>query len=82
MNVQIEVSPETAQLLAARAAERRLALDAYLQTLAAADAAPAIKAQTELAEFERDMDALAAGLLNLPVLPPNFSRADLYTEHD
>jgi hypothetical protein len=82
MNVQIEVSPETAQLLAARAAERRLALDAYLHTLAAADATPAVNAQSELAEFDRDMDALAAGLPELPVLPPDFSRLDLYAEHD
>jgi len=33
-------------------------------------------------EFDRDMDELAAGLEELPILPEDFSRADIYVDHD
>jgi len=33
-------------------------------------------------EFDRWIDDLTAGLENLPPLPADFSRADLYDDHD
>jgi hypothetical protein len=35
-----------------------------------------------VAEFERWLDAMSAGLPELPPLPGDFSRADLYDDHD
>jgi len=37
---------------------------------------------SSLEEFDRDMDELTAGMEGLPVLPRDFSRADIYTDHD
>jgi uncharacterized protein UPF0175 len=37
---------------------------------------------TSLEEFERDMDALAEGLDHLSPLPRDFSRADIYDDHN
>ena len=37
---------------------------------------------SSLEEFDHDMDELAAGLENLPILPQDFSRADIYADHD
>ena len=35
-----------------------------------------------LEEFDRDMDELADGLDDLPILPNDFSRNDIYSDHD
>jgi hypothetical protein len=35
----------------------------------------------ESAEFEQCLDELAEGLPPLPILPADFSRADIYGEH-
>ena len=78
----IEVTRETAAMLRAKATAHRLSLDAYLRILVEKDVAPEPAPQPRLEEFDRDMDALAAGLEGLPVLPHDFSRADIYADHD
>ncbi len=35
-----------------------------------------------LEDFDRDMDDLADGLEGLPILPQDFSRKDIYSDHD
>ncbi len=35
-----------------------------------------------LTEFDRQLDELSLGLPALPLLPPEFARADLYADHD
>jgi len=78
----IEVTRETAAMLRAKATAHRLSLEAYLRILVEKDVAPEPAPQPRLEEFDRDMDALAAGLQGLPVLPRGFSRADIYADHD
>jgi len=78
----IEVTRETAAMLRAKATAYHLSLDAYLRILVEKDVAPEPVPQPRLEEFDRDMDALAAGLEGLPVLPRDFSRADIYADHD
>jgi len=78
----IEVTRETATMLRAKATAHRLSLDAYLRILVEKDVIPEPAPQPLLEEFDRDMDALAAGLEGLPVLPRDFSRADIYADHD
>ena len=78
----IEVTKETAEMLRAKATAHRLSLDAYLRTLVEKDEGPEPAPQLSIEEFDRDMDALAAGCDGLPVLPRDFSRADIYADHD
>jgi hypothetical protein len=82
MTIHIEVAPDTAQMLQANAAARKISLDDYLRKLAKADSLTTSAPTITLEEFDRDMDELAAGLEGLPVLPQDFSRADIYADHD
>lgn len=81
MTIQIEVAQDTAIMLKANAAMRKISLNDYLRKLAETDSL-AQTANFSLEEFDRDMDQLAAGLESLPVLPQDFSRADIYADHD
>lgn len=82
MVIQIEVAPDTAQMLQANASARKISLEDYLRKLAETDSLTASVPTLSLEEFDRDMDELAAGLEGLPVLPQDFSRADIYADHD
>ena len=76
----IEVSPEIAEILKAKAMARQLPLDNYLRTLLENDIANRSHSALSIEEFDRDMDELATD--SLPVLPSDFSRADIYADHD
>lgn len=80
--VTIEVDRETAEVLKMKAEALRLPLDVYLRTLAERDVSVVQAPKPTLEEFDRDMDQLASGLDGLPILPRDFSRADIYAEHD
>ncbi len=82
MTIQIEVTSDTAQMLRANAAALKISLDDYLRRLAETDSLTTLASAPSLEEFDRDMDDLAARPEGLPVLPQNFSRADIYTDHD
>ena len=82
MTIQLEVASDTAQLLQANAVARKISLEDYLRSLAETDSLISSPSNFSLEEFERDMDALADGLEGLPVLPDDFSRADIYADHD
>lgn len=78
----IEVTTDVVALLNAAAAARQLSLNDYLRALVEEDPAIASLSTTTLEEFDRDMDALSDGLEHLPPLPRDFSRADIYDDHD
>lgn len=78
----IEVTKDVVELLSAGAAARHLSLNDYLRTLVEEDPIVASLSSTTLDEFDRDMDALSDGLEHLPILPRDFSRADIYNDHD
>ena len=78
----IEVTKDTAEILRAKATVHQVSLDAYLRTVVAKDVGPEPAPPAILEEFDRDMDAFAAGLEELPVLSRDFSHADIYADPD
>jgi hypothetical protein len=89
MTVTLNLSPETERSLRERAAQNGLALETYLRQLLerdtqAANAGPEIGSAVQVspAEFDRRLDELSEGLPPLVTLPTDWSRADLYANHD
>ena len=85
MSIQVKLVPQTERILRAKAAEVGRTLEAFLEEIANREAGFLDQGQgqapSDLAEFERDLDELSEGLLQLPALPADFSRADIYGEH-
>ena len=67
--------------LRAQAAARQVPFDAYLEQFVDADQAAPSDAIT-LEEFERILDELSATPTNATPLPADFSRADIYADHN
>ncbi len=74
-----EISEETAEALLAQAKARGLSVDDYLKSLLGVAGQRSVT-QPTVEEFEADMKALAEK--NLPPLPPDFLREDIYFDHD
>jgi hypothetical protein len=85
-NVTLHVRLETEQRLREKASRRGQTLEAYLEQLAEREAeagAPPAEYGGQLtdSEFDRLLDELSGGP-RLPHLPADFSRADIYSDHD
>jgi hypothetical protein len=76
----IEIEQRTAEILKAKAEANGLSLDDYLRLLAEGEALPV--AALEATEIDRILDELAQGGEDLAPLPMNFSREDIYFDHD
>jgi hypothetical protein len=77
-----QLTPETIARLAHKAQAEGLSLDAYLNVLLGLlNEGPALAEMTE-AEFEAFLEDFSKGSEHLPPLPPDFSRADIYTDRD
>lgn len=74
-----EISEETAEALLAQAKARGLSVDDYLKSLLGVFGQESMT-QSTFEEFEADMKAMAEK--NLAPLPPDFSREDIYFDHD
>jgi hypothetical protein len=85
MSIQVNLAPETERVLKARAAEAGRTLEAFLEEIANREAGVLSQGQnqppSDLDEFERGLNELSEGLPQLPTLPADFSRADIYGEH-
>jgi hypothetical protein len=88
-NVTIHLPADTERRLREKATVCGKSLEAYLQELAESDARAAngttlFTADKELSldEVDRLLDELSEGLPPLPALPIDFSRDDLYADHD
>jgi hypothetical protein len=77
-----EVEPETAELLAAQAQAQGLSVDAYLKMLLGIPEQRNALADLSDEEFNTLMEEFASGTEGLPPLPTDFSRQDLYFDHD
>jgi len=77
----IRVDRDTLDALTARAKARGVSLDVYLRELAAEESPAAARELTE-AEFDRWLDELSSGPVPASSLPPDFSRRDIYGDHD
>ena len=75
---QIEVDIETAEKLAALAAARGVSAAEYLRLIVPA-VVPSGDANVLLADLDAELEQLT---LNLATLPDDFSRADIYSDHD
>jgi hypothetical protein len=87
--VTIHLPTATEQMLRKRAARDGTTLESYLLVLiecAALTANGALptseSANPAVADMDHWLNELADGLPPLPTLPTDFSRADLYAEHD
>ena len=77
-----QLRPETIDRLAKKAQAEGLYLDAYLSMLLGLlNEGTALAEMTE-AEFEAFLEYFSKGAERFPPLPPDFSRADIYTDHD
>jgi hypothetical protein len=82
--MQVEMEKGVVELLAklrAQAAARRMPLDVYLEQFVEPESAAASGA-VSLEEFDRVLDELAALPPGPGSLPADFSRADVYADHD
>jgi hypothetical protein len=75
----IEIEERIAQALRAQADVREMTLEAFLQRIA--ETATPINSTPEfaLADFDKSVDEASS---EWPVLPPAFSRSDIYSDHD
>jgi len=77
----IEVDRATADALTAQAEARGKTLSVYLREVAAAGA-PAANGAATVEQFDHLLDELVAGMPPAQSLPADFSRADVYDDHD
>src|SRR5207253_9177074 len=87
--VTIEVPPATEQKLREKASLHGKSLEFYLQELLQRDvlstngaAVPLAQGELSVEELDRLLDALSQTPTVLPSLPADFSRKDIYAEHD
>jgi hypothetical protein len=76
--VSVQLHESVAAALAAQARMHGLSLEDYLSRLAnggVGAVAPGLSSE----EIDRQLDELS---LDVPPLPPDFSRADIYLDHD
>jgi hypothetical protein len=86
MTVTITLPPDVMRLLEEKAVRSGRTLETYLTLLAerdvrGVDAFPLVGPQISSEEFDGLLDDLSAGPA-LPRLPADFSRADIYADHN
>jgi hypothetical protein len=83
MAITLEEQTEAVlKTLSAQAQARNMKLAEYLQLFAEAGHVAAPGTEPSLQEFESLLEQLSDGLYLVPTLPADFSRADIYAEHD
>jgi hypothetical protein len=85
-NLTIELSPAVTTRLTEKAQRHGQPLESYVRDVLEADAQNEDRANSlsriEPNEFARLLSMLSAGLPPLPILPADYSRSDIYDEHD
>jgi len=89
LTFNLNLSPETERLLREKAAQKGLALDSFLRQLveretqaAEGDLRQSAAVLMQPAEIERLLDEFSDDLPSLRPLAADWSRADLYADHD
>ncbi|MFN0111898.1 MAG: hypothetical protein ACKVZH_23815 [Blastocatellia bacterium] len=78
----IQVEQNLADALFVQAQASGLSLGDYLKTLMLKGSDQSRPEQLGLAEIDLILDQLSEGTEQIPALPQNFSRADIYFDHD
>lgn len=76
-----EVRPETAEALTARAKALGISIDTLLNKLLS-EVEPASSELLTAADVDQILDELSADADSVPPLPADFSREDIYFDHD
>lgn len=80
MAISVTIDEATHRRLRAKAERLGLSLGEYLAKLAASDPTVEVRREQEAAiDFDAELQSL---LFSGPSLPANFSRADIYADHD
>ena len=82
MTLTLHLSPELEQRLQQEAKHQGLSLDAYLNVLLGLLNEGTALVEMSEAEFEAFIEDFSKGSEHFPPLPPDFSRVDVYTDHD
>jgi hypothetical protein len=77
-----QLKPETVDRLAKKARVEGLSLDAYINELLGLLNEGAALAEMSEAEFDALIEDFSQGSERFPPLPPDLSRADIYSDHD
>jgi hypothetical protein len=77
-----QLRPETIDRLLQKAQAQGLSLDAYLNALLGLLNEGTALSEMSEAAFEVFLEDCSTGSEHLPPLPPDFSRADIYTDHN
>jgi hypothetical protein len=77
-----QLKPETIDRLAKKARAEGLSLDAYINVLLGLLNEGTALAEMSEAEFDALIEDFSKGSEHFPPLPPDFSRADIYSDHD
>lgn len=78
----IQIEQELANASFAEAEAKGLSVDDYLRTLIASGNGQPQSESMSLAEIDQILDELSEGTEHIPPLPLNFSREDIYFDHD
>jgi hypothetical protein len=77
-----QLKPETIDRLVKKARAEGLSLDAYINVLLGLLNAGTALAEMSEVEFEAFIEDFSKASEHFPLLPPDFSRADIYSDHD
>ncbi len=83
MNQLLEgIRPETAERLSAQARAHGLSVDEYLKSILSDVGEGQRSGLMTLVDVDQVLDELSEGTEHLPPLSENFSREDIYFDHD
>ena len=83
MTITLQLKPEIEQRMLEQAQAQGVSLEAYVASVIEAQALPSPKRRPTLEEFEADLEAIAEGADDLPILPPEaLTREAIYGDHN
>ena len=83
MTITLQLKPEVEECLLAHAQAQGVSLENYVAGVIEAQVLPVPKRRPTLEEFEADLEAIAEGTDDIPVLPPEaLTREAIYGDHN
>jgi hypothetical protein len=82
MTIKLDLKPEVQEQLLAQARGRGVSLESYVASVLEDRVLPVPRRRPTLEEFEADLEAIAEGTDDSPVLPPEaLTREGIYGDH-